>query len=172
MEEKTRRTFLARLIGAALGGGALVTGWPMLRSLLPNVLAKQKARDAGAYEAWLVDADGNVTEGSSSNAWIVTASGTLVTRPLGKEILPGISRSVVLEAAGELQMPVEERAFSISEAVAASEAFLTSSSAILLPIVGIDGAPVGGGISGPVARRLRAAAQGISEISARQLPSI
>lgn len=141
-------------------------------SLLPNILAKQAARDVGAYEAWLVDADGNVTEGASTNAWIVTDNGTIVTRPLSHDILPGISRSIVLEAAQQLQMNIEERAFTVGEAISAAEAFLTSSSAILLPVVGIDGSVVGDGTPGPVAHRLRAYASGISQISDAHLPSI
>ena len=141
-------------------------------SLLPNVLAKQQAREAGAYEAWLVDKAGMVTEGASTNAWIITRDGTLVTRPLGHDILPGISRSIVLDAARDLQMKVKERPFTVAEAKQASEAFLSSSSAILLPVVGIDGTSIGDGKPGPVTLRLRAFSRGISQISGMHLPSI
>ncbi len=141
-------------------------------SLLPNVLAKQAAREAGAYEAWLVDEAGTVTEGASTNAWIIAGDGTIVTRALSHDILPGISRSVILDAARDLQMKVEERPFTVEEAKAASEAFLSSSSAILLPIVGIDGARIGNGKPGPVTLRLRAFSRGISQISDMHLPSI
>lgn len=141
-------------------------------SLLPNVLAKQAARDAGAYEAWLVDKAGFITEGSSTNAWIVTDTGTIVTRPLSEDILPGISRSIVIDAAASLQIPVEERVFTVAEAKAAAEAFLSSSSAVLFPVVGIDGVAVGGGEAGPVTLRLRAFSRAISQVSGAQLPSI
>ncbi|MGD1933237.1 MAG: D-amino-acid transaminase [Candidatus Phaeomarinobacter sp.] len=141
-------------------------------SLLPNVLAKQTARDAGAYEAWLVDDAGAVTEGASTNAWIVSRNGTIVTRPLSHDILPGISRSIILDAARGLQMKVEERAFTVQEAKAAPEAFLSSSSAILLPVVGIDGTMIGEGKPGPVTLRLRAFSRGISQVSGAHLPSI
>lgn len=141
-------------------------------SLLPNVLAKQIAREAGAYEAWLVDKAGFVTEGSSTNAWIVTRGRTIVTRPLSQDILPGVSRSIILDAAASLQLAVEERLFSVAEAQAADEAFLSSSSAILFPVVGIDGVPVGDGKAGPVTLRLRAFSRGISQVSGTQLPSI
>ncbi|GAB5503124.1 D-amino-acid transaminase [Pyruvatibacter sp.] len=141
-------------------------------SLLPNVLAKQAAREAGAYEAWLLDKAGFVTEGSSTNAWIVTNDGTLVTRPLSEDILPGISRSIILDAATSLQLEVEERAFTVSEAKTAAEAFLSSSSAVLFPVVGIDGVAVGDGQAGPVTLRLRAFSRAISQVSGAQLPSI
>ena len=122
-------------------------------SLLPNVLAKQAAREQGAYEAWLVDEDGNVTEGSSTTAWIVTAKGEAVTRPLDEHILPGVTREALKRALAEHQIPVVERRFSLAEAKSASEAFLTASSFALLPIVSIDGVKLGGGKPGPVSRR-------------------
>jgi D-alanine transaminase len=123
--------------------------------LLPNVLAKQQAREAGAYEAWLVDRDGFVTEGSSTNAWIVTRSGVLVTRALGKEILPGITRHTVAGIARSLQLAVEERAFTVAEAQVAAEAFITSASSFVMPVVTIDGYKIGGGSPGPISVRLR-----------------
>ena len=109
-------------------------------ALLPNVLAKQTARDSGAREAWLVDAQGRVTEGASSNAWIVSRDGKLITRPLGRDILPGITRSVVLDVVGAAGAGVSKNAPSRStEAYAAREAFVTSASQTVLPVVSIDG---------------------------------
>jgi len=123
--------------------------------LLPNVLAKQKAREAGAYEAWLVDADGFVTEGSSTNAWIVTGEGAVVTRPAERGILRGVTRTGVIDLATLAPFTLEERPFTVAEALAAREAFLTSASSVVTPVVRIDGKPVGDGRPGPVARKLR-----------------
>lgn len=123
--------------------------------LLPNVLAKQAARAAGAYEAWFVDREGFVTEGASTNAWIVTADGALVTRDTGANILRGVTRAAVAELAAGLQMRVEERAFTVAEAQAAREAFITAATAFVTPVTRVDGAPVGEGAPGPVALRLR-----------------
>lgn len=129
-------------------------------ALLPASWAKMQAKALGADDAWMVepDADGamRITEGSSNNAFIVTPEGVIVTRQLGEEILPGITRRAVLRLAEEAQIKVEERAFSPEEARAAAEAFITSASAFVLPVVGIDGAPIGDGRPGPIARRLRA----------------
>ncbi|MEO1251003.1 MAG: D-amino-acid transaminase [Pseudomonadota bacterium] len=122
--------------------------------LLPNVLAKQAAREAGAAEAWLLR-DGYVTEGSSSNAWIVDASGALITHPKGFEILGGITRETALACARDLQIKIDERPFTIDEAKAASEAFITSATNLVTPVIAIDGEPVGAGQPGPVALRLR-----------------
>jgi D-alanine transaminase len=124
--------------------------------LLPNVLAKQAAREAGAYEAWLVDEDGLITEGASTNAWIVDAEGRLITRSTEANILRGVTRLNLIALARSLQIPVEERAFTVAEAQGAAEAFLTAASAFLTPVVRIDGQPVGDGRPGPVAMRLRA----------------
>ena len=124
-------------------------------SLLPNILAKQAAREAGAAEAWFVDRDGFVTEGSSTNAWIVTPDGALVTRDTSANILRGVTRAAVLGAAAELQLRVEERAFTVAEAQAAREAFYSAASAFVTPVVAIDGVSVGEGRPGPVALRLR-----------------
>jgi D-alanine transaminase len=124
--------------------------------LLPNVLAKQAAREAGAYEAWLVDGEGLVTEGASTNAWIVDAKGALRTRDTGANILRGITRATLIELAREIQVPVDERPFTLEEAKGAREAFLTAASAFVTPIVSIDGSAVGDGRPGPVVRRLRA----------------
>ncbi len=124
-------------------------------SLLPNVLAKQAAREAGAREAWFVDAQGRVTEGSSSNAWIVTRDGKVVTHPAGHDILRGITRTVLIDAIAAQGLTLEERAFTLEEAYAAREAFLTSASQIVLPVVRIDGRPIGNGAPGLIASALR-----------------
>ncbi len=123
--------------------------------LLPNVLAKQAARVAGAFEAWLVTPDGVVREGGSTNAWIVR-DGRLITHPLSPHILGGIARATLLRLAREAQIAVEERPFTLAEALAADEALLTSTTAPLLPVVRIDGADVGDGTPGPMAVRLAA----------------
>lgn len=125
-------------------------------SLLPNVLAKEAARREGAVEAWLVR-DGRITEGAASNAWIVSSSGALITHPLGNEILGGITRQTLLECARELQIRVDERPFSMEEAHTAREAFLTSATNIVMPVVQIDGRAVGNGKPGEVSLRLREA---------------
>lgn len=126
-------------------------------NLLPNVLAKQAAAEQGAHEAWLIDADGNVTEGSSTSAWIVTEAGVLATRPNGAEILPGVTRAIVVDVARELGLKLELRPFSLEEARRAREAFLTSTNNHVLPITRIDGRAVGDGKPGPTAQRLHAA---------------
>jgi len=133
--------------------------------LLPNVLAKQAAKEAGATEAWFVDETGHVTEGASTNAWIVTADGVLVTRPAEFGILRGITRTVLMEVAAEAQVRVEERPFSLAEAFAAREAFISSASNVVLPVVRLDGKPVGDGTVGPVATRLRALFHDFAEAS-------
>ncbi len=124
--------------------------------LLPNVLARQTAIDQGARDAWFVDAGGYVTEASSANAWIVTKDGTLVTRRADHAILRGITRTVVFdEVKGQQGLRIEERSFTLEEAYAAREAFITSASQIVLPVVRIDGRTVGDGKPGPVATALR-----------------
>jgi D-alanine transaminase len=123
--------------------------------LLPNVLAKQAAREAGAKEAWFVDAKGFVTEGSSTNAWIVTRDGAVVTRPADFGILRGITRTVVLEVIAEHGLKLEERPFTMDEAYAAREAFITSATQFVTPVVQIDGKPVGNGAPGLIATALR-----------------
>ncbi|MCM0032220.1 D-amino-acid transaminase [Sandarakinorhabdus limnophila] len=120
--------------------------------LLPNVLAKQAAKQAGAFEAWLVS-DQTVREGSSTNAWIVK-DGRIITHPTGTAILPGIARDSLIRLAHAAQLVVEERPFTLAEAMAADEAFLTSTTAPILPVVRIDGTAVGSGSTGPVVRRL------------------
>jgi D-alanine transaminase len=123
--------------------------------LLPNVLARQAAVEQGARDAWFVDADGAVTEAASANAWIVTPAGTLVTRPADHGILRGITRGVVFDVAKAQGLVVEERAFTLAEACAAREAFVTAATQIVLPVVRIDGQAVGDGKPGPVATALR-----------------
>ena len=123
-------------------------------SLLPNVLGKQLARDVGAYEAWLVDSNGMITEGTSTNAWIVTSEGEAVTRPLDHSVLAGITRLALLDVARGQGIPLVERAFSTAEAYSAAEAFLTSTTAFVLPVTSIDGQEIGDGRPGPVTRTL------------------
>ena len=125
-------------------------------SLLPNVLAKQAARERGAKEAWFIDGRGQVTEGSSSNAWIVTKGGKVVTRPADNGILRGITRSVLIDVIKAQGLELEERPFTVEEAQGAREAFLTSASQIVMPVVRIDDRPVGNGAPGSVATALRA----------------
>jgi len=123
--------------------------------LLPNVLARQAAIDQGARDAWFVDQAGTVTEASSANAWIVTADGILVTRRADHAILRGITRTVVFDEVKGQGLAIEERAFTLAEAYAAREAFITSASQIVLPVVRIDGRSIGDGKPGPVATALR-----------------
>ncbi len=125
-------------------------------SLLPNVLAKQTARERGAKEAWFVDRDGRVTEGSSSNAFIVTKAGKVVTRPADKGILRGITRTVLIDVLRAERLELEERPFTVEEAYGAREAFLTSASQVVMPVVRIDDRPIGNGVPGSVATALRA----------------
>jgi D-alanine transaminase len=124
-------------------------------SLLPNVLAKQAARDRGASEAWFVDRDGYVTEGASTNAWIVTQDGQVITRQADNGILRGITRTVLIEALGKQGLAILERPFTVVEAHAAREAFVTAASQIVMPVVRINDQAIGTGAPGPVARALR-----------------
>ncbi|MEM6441802.1 MAG: D-amino-acid transaminase [Pseudomonadota bacterium] len=121
--------------------------------LFPS-LAKMEAKKQGKDDAWMVE-DGEVTEGTSNNAYIVKEDGTIVTRGLSNSILHGITRAAVLRYAKEAQIKVEERPFTIAEAQGAAEAFFTSASAFVMPVVEVDGAVVGDGAPGPVSRRLR-----------------
>jgi len=121
--------------------------------LLYPSMGKMMARAAGADDAWMIE-DGHVTEGTSNNAYIVKGN-TIITRHLSNDILHGITRAAVLRFAREAQMQVEERAFTMDEAKAADEAFVTSASAFVMPVVEIDGVALGGGTPGPVAARLR-----------------
>jgi D-alanine transaminase len=126
-------------------------------ALTPNVLGKQAAREKGAYEAWQIDRDGRVTEGTSTNAWIVTEDDRVVTRAADTAILNGVTRLAILDIIRHQGYRLEERPFTVAEAKAAREAFLTSTTADLLPVVRIDDAPVAAGKPGPLAQKLRAA---------------
>ena len=123
--------------------------------LLPNALAKQKARAAGAVEAWFVDDLGFVTEGASSNAWIVDGEGRLRTRDTNANILRGVTRHTLLDVIRNEGLEVDERPFTPADALAAKEAFITGAGTLVLPVVAVDGKPVGEGTPGPVATRLR-----------------
>ncbi len=123
-------------------------------NLLPNVLAKQQARRAGAFEAIFYDAENRITEGASTSVWIVDAEGNLLTRQLDRHILPGCTRAAVIAALAERQMQLREVPFSLETLRTAREIFLTSATAFVKPITVLDGAPVGDGQAGPVARLL------------------
>jgi D-alanine transaminase len=149
---------------AMLRDGVAVSSQPDLRwprrdiksiSLLPNILAKQAAFEAKAFEAWLVDAAGVVSEGSSTNAWIVR-DGAVITAPRTHDILGGITRLSLLDLARNTGIKLVERSFTLAEALAADEAFLTSSSAFVLPVTSIDGKKIGTGKPGSVTQQLRA----------------
>jgi D-alanine transaminase len=124
--------------------------------LLPNLLARTAAKRAGAGEALLVDRDGFITEAAGANLWIIDAAGDVVTRNLGTDILPGVTRRVVMEAAAAEGLAVTERKFTLAEALAAREAFLTSANGAAVPVVEIDGRAISDGKPGPVGRRIRA----------------
>ena len=124
--------------------------------LLPNVLAKQDAVEAGAYEAWMVTSDGEVTECTSANAWIVTADKEVVTRPATNAILNGITRRSVRAIADGEGYSVVERAFTLAEALGAEEAFLTSTTSDVMPVTRIDDTTIGHGEPGPLTRALQA----------------
>lgn len=132
-------------------------------SLLPNVLAKEAAKRAGAREAWFVDRDGFVTEGGSSNAWIVTPAGELVTRSADGGILRGITRTTLIDLLARDGLVFFERPFTVAEAKAAREAFVSAATALIMPVVRIDGEPVGDGRPGPVATRLRGTFHSMAE---------
>jgi D-alanine transaminase len=123
--------------------------------LLPNVLAKMQAKEAGAREAWFVDGDGFVTEGGSSNAWIISKEDVLITRPAETGILRGVTRTTLLDLAKKEGLKVEERAFTVKEAKAAKEAFITSATTIVTPVILLDSARIGEGKPGPLVKRLR-----------------
>lgn len=158
----TARSFDVAAVEKRRSEGIAVMTLPDLRwgrcdikttGLLANALAKTEARKHGAFEAWFVDADLMITEGTSSNAWIVNSEGVLVTRHLSRNILAGVTRAGVLAAlSSESGIRVEERAFSVNEALTAREAFITSASGGVIPVVSIDGKLIGNGRPGPVAR--------------------
>lgn len=131
--------------------------------LLPNVMARQKAREAGAAEAWFVDTDGTIKEGAATNVWIVTKDGKLVTRPADFGILRGVTRTTVLDVAKKLGLSVEERSFSVDEAKQAKEAFITAATALVMPVVEIDGDSVANGHPGSVTLSLREAFFDVAE---------
>ncbi|YBV94206.1 D-amino-acid transaminase (plasmid) [Phyllobacteriaceae bacterium JZ32] len=148
---------------AALAKGADVITVPDLRwarrdiksvSLLAQVLAKRAAAEAGANEAWMVE-DGVITEGASSTAFIVTQAKEIISRPLSHAVLPGVTRRAVLRLVEEKHLTFVERTFTVEEALRAREAFFTSASTIVMPVVCIDGQPVGDGKPGPLALQLR-----------------
>lgn len=134
--------------------------------LLPNVLAKQAAKEKGATEAWFVGPDGIVKEGASTNAWIVTRDGVLVTRPAETGILRGVTRTTVIDVAGKLGLAVEERGFSVEEAITAREAFLTSATTVVMPVVAIDDHSVANGHPGMLTLSLRQAFFDVAEKTA------
>jgi D-alanine transaminase len=134
-------------------------------NLLPNVLAKQAAREAGAREAWFVDERGFVTEGGSSNAWIVTPGGSVVTRPAEGGILRGVTRTTLLDLLRQEGLKLEERAFKLEEAARAREAFITAATTLVMPVVRIDGEVVGNGKPGPLTLALRQKFHRVAELS-------
>ncbi|OYW54870.1 MAG: D-amino acid aminotransferase [Hyphomicrobium sp. 32-62-53] len=133
--------------------------------LLPAALAKETAREAGAQEAWFVDEKGFVTEGASSNAWIVRPDGFVLTRPLDNRILGGVTRATLLDLLKAQGVPVEQRPFTVPEAQAAREAFVTSASATVMPVVSIDGHKVAEGRPGDLTKRLREKFHDLAEIT-------
>ena len=133
--------------------------------LLPACLAKDAAKSRGAREAWLLDTDGLITEGASSNAWIVTADRMLVTRPLNNRILAGVTRATTIDAAEREGFQFTERAFTVAEAYNAVEAFITSATNTVMPVVRIDDRAIGDGCPGPLTLRLRARCHDVAAIS-------
>lgn len=146
------------------GKGVAVVTMPDIRwqrvdiktiALLPNVLARQAAKERGAYEAWLLDSDDMITEGAASNAWIIDRSGTIITRYLDHSILRGITRTTLIDLIRSLGLALEERKFSRAEALSAGEAFITGATTLVTPVVAIDEQPIGDGRPGPVTQKLR-----------------
>jgi len=174
---------VARLLDPAVGAARATAGvavitlpeqrWarPDIKTLqlLPNVLAKQSAREKSAFEAWFVDRAGFVTEGASTNAWILTPDGALVTRQADEAILHGVTRAALIEFAARLGLRLEERPFTPNEAQSAREAFVSSATTIAMPVVSIDGKAVGDGRPGAVVPSLRQAFRTFSEKSLRPL---
>lgn len=134
--------------------------------LLPNCLAKQAARAQGAFEAWFVDDEGFVTEGSSTNAWIITRDGAIVTRDADIGILKGITRTTLIDLIAREGLRLEERRFTVKEALDARECFLTSATTIVMPIVAIDDKPVANGAPGMLSTRLRGLFHEVAELAA------
>jgi D-alanine transaminase len=133
--------------------------------LLPACLAKEAARMDGAREAWFIDKDGFVTEGASSNAWIVDNDNVVITRQLDAAILAGVTRATLLDALKEEKIEVRERPFRLQEALQAREAFITSATNTVMPVVRIDGRAVRDGKPGPISRRLRSKFHQFADIS-------
>jgi D-alanine transaminase len=164
------------LAGAAAAVGIAVKTLPDTRwarsdiktvMLLPAALAKEAARAADAREAWFVDADGYITEGASSNAWIIDAEGRLITRPAGRDILRGVTRTTLIDLLKRENVPFLERRFTLAEALAAREAFITSATNIVMPVVRIDGQAIGNGVPGLLTLRLRGQFHSLAEIAWR-----
>ena len=135
--------------------------------LLPASLAKEAAKEIGAKEAWLVDENGFVTEGASSNAWIIDQQGRLITRQISTDLLCGVTRTTLIDLIAREGLELVERPFTIAEAKAAREAFTTSATAIVMPVIRIDDAPIGNGAPGLLTTRLRAGFHGAAEIAAQ-----
>ncbi|MFC2249232.1 D-amino-acid transaminase [Labrys portucalensis] len=133
--------------------------------LLPNALARQRAKERGAKEAWFVDKDGYVTEGAASNAWIITRENTLLTRPAESGILRGVTRTTLLDLARRDNLLISERPFTLAEAKAAKEAFVTAATALIMPVVRIDDTVIGDGKPGALTTRLRARFHEVAERS-------
>ncbi len=155
-----------RALEAGAAKGIAVKSMPDMRwgrcdiktvMLLPASLAKESARAEGAQEAWFLDAEGNVREGGSSNAWIITPDDKLVTPPATNAILRGITRTTLIDLIEREGLTLEERPFTIEEAQNAREAFITSASNLVMPVVSVDGRPIGNGHPGSLTERLRAA---------------
>jgi D-alanine transaminase len=131
--------------------------------LLPNVMARQKAKEAGAAEAWFVDERGYIKEGAATNAWIITHDGVLVTRPAEHGILRGVTRTTLFDLAARLNLKIEEREFSVEEAKGAREAFISAATTLVMPVVAIDGAPIANGSPGSLSLSLREAFFDVAE---------
>jgi D-alanine transaminase len=135
--------------------------------LLPAALAKEAAKAAGAKEAWFVDAEGYVTEGASSNAWIIDQNGRLITRQVDQAILRGVTRTTLIDLLHRDGLELVERAFTVDEAMAAREAFITSATNLIMPVVSIDGRPIGNGAPGLLTQQLRAEYHSVAEMTPR-----
>lgn len=131
--------------------------------LLPNVLVRQQAKEAGAQEAIFVDVDGMVKEGAATNVWIVDREGTLRTRPAESGILRGVTRTTLMDVAKPLGLAIEETAFSVEEMLAAREVFITAATSICFPVVSVDGKTIGNGHPGSIAQNIREAFFDIAE---------
>jgi D-alanine transaminase len=161
----TAKSVPAAKVATDPGAGVRVITTPDIRwqrcdiktvALLPNCLAKQQAKTSDAFEAWQVDAEGHVTEGSSTNAWIVDRDGNIVTRHLGNDILPGITRRTIIDLAKRKGIEILERPFTVDEAQNAREAFITSATSFVTPVIQIDDRTIGNGHPGTIATELRA----------------